>query len=159
MDCACTSIHHIFAIISDPVFNDINTASHALATPLQTIALHDNNFPADRVPPSISHDIEKVQANFAIFCIECPTDPLRHPVNTVPTLPMNIVAPPPGFTSKVVSNTLNTNATLEQDKQTLLKLWRAFGKSNYELTRGSFGNNKDLDDVSKWRGIVVEGER
>ena len=44
------------------------------------------------------------------------------------------------------------NTTLSQDKATLLMLWAAMGGAKQTLTNGS-------DDVSKWKGIGVDGGR
>ena len=66
------------------------------------------------------------------------------------------VAPGP-----IPATTVVPNITLEQDKQTLLRLWKAMGGDEEKLRRGHGEDNEgeDLDDVSKWKWIWVEGGR
>ena len=57
------------------------------------------------------------------------------------------------------SLTVVSNTTLEQDRETLLRLWKAMGRDEDKLRRGCCGDNEDLNDVSKWIGMQVEGGR
>ena len=41
----------------------------------------------------------------------------------------------------------------------LLRLWKAFGKDEDDLRRGSNGRNSDLSDASSWTGITISSGR
>ena len=49
----------------------------------------------------------------------------------------------------VASPAIVPNATLEQDGETLLRLWSGWGKDQNNIRRGYCGDYVDLDDVLK----------
>ena len=51
------------------------------------------------------------------------------------------------------------NTTLEEDGQTVLRMWKAMGGDEDTLRKGRFGDNDDFGDISKWKGIRVEVNR
>ena len=62
---------------------------------------------------------------------------------------------------------IEPNATLEQDKETVLRCWLAMGGKDDDLRRGYYSEDykevnmreKPSDDVSEWFGVNVEGGR
>ena len=91
-------------------------------TDLESLTLHDNNFITD-VPPSLSYDKEKVQANIAAyFGID---EPLAVASST------KDIAPPAGTWG---DSTILSNTALQQDGETVLRLWKSWGKHEYEVS-------------------------
>ena len=79
---------------------------------------------------------------------------LLHVTNSVTTdKNAAILKPTSAVLAPVAASIVVLNTTLEQDGETLLRLWEAFRRDEEELRQG-LG-----DDVSKWYGVEVEGRR